>query len=273
MKGGRYSVTRRVIHDELDIENKDKHNENFKELYRLKEVINDLVLDSGESNAEVVQARGGKKVLADRLDEMESNTSDVSGEVSSLEGRLNTKLDTKASLDDLDTYAQETEDSLESKLKEVETIIDDTIGNVDFKGAMVSLTKDQTIKSSTWTTVAFDKSDYNLSGFWSSGSKTRLVVPDGVKKVKIYCNTLWDSNSDGTRRVRALKNGNYAKGLFYINQLAGGTSPVGASSGVIEVTKGDYFELEVYQSSGEDRTLREDPYTWFSIEVVDYGKK
>src|SRR5699024_3975540 len=191
--------------------------------------INDLVLESGESNAEVVQARGGRKVLSDRLDEMESKTSDVSGEVCSLEATLNTKLDTKASLDDLDTYAQETENSMESKLKEVETIIDDTIGKVDLKGAIVSHTKDPTIKSSTWTTVAFDKSDYNLSGFWSTGSKTRLVVPDGVMKVKIYCNTLWDSNSDGTRRVRALKNGNYAKGLFYINQLAGGTSPVGAS--------------------------------------------
>src|SRR5699024_1027397 len=116
MKGGRYSVTRRNIHNELDVKNKDNHNENYKELYRLKDVINDLVLESGESNAEVVQARGGKKVLSDRLDEMESKTSDVSGEVSSLEGRLNTKLDTKASLDDLDTYAQETEDSLEGKV-------------------------------------------------------------------------------------------------------------------------------------------------------------
>src|SRR5699024_2123238 len=187
MKGGRYSVTRRNIHNELDVKNKDNHNENYKELYRLKDVINDLVLESGESNAEVVQARGGKKVLADSLDEIKSNTSDVSDEVSSLEGRLNTKLDTKASLDDLDKYDQETKNSLDSKLKEIKTIIDDTINNVDFKGAMVSLTKDQTIKSSTWTTVAFDKSDYNLSGFWSSGSKTRLVVPDEVKKVKLYC--------------------------------------------------------------------------------------
>src|SRR5699024_8099474 len=123
MKGGRYTVTRRNIHNEIDVKNKDNHNENYKELYRLKDVINDLVLESGESNAEDGQSRGGKEVLADRLDEMESDTSDVSGEVSSLEGRLNTKLATKASLDDLDTYAQETEDSLESKLKEVETII------------------------------------------------------------------------------------------------------------------------------------------------------
>lgn len=80
-------MARKEIHNALDIQNKNNHNNNFEELYRLKEIINDLVLDSGESNAEVVQARGGKKVLADRLDVIEdainevANTSDI--EVSS----------------------------------------------------------------------------------------------------------------------------------------------------------------------------------------------
>ncbi len=82
-------MARKEIHNALDIQNKNNHNNNFEELYRLKEIINDLVLDSGKSDAEVVQARGGKKVLADRLDGMEdainevANMSDV--EVSSSE--------------------------------------------------------------------------------------------------------------------------------------------------------------------------------------------
>lgn len=82
-------MARKDIHNALDIQNKNNHNDNFEELYRLKEVISDLVLESGESNAEVVQARGGKKVLADRLDGIEdainevANTSDI--EVSSSE--------------------------------------------------------------------------------------------------------------------------------------------------------------------------------------------
>ena len=82
-------MARKEIHNALDIQNKNNHNNNFEELYRLKEIINDLVLDSGKSDAEVVQARGGKKVLADRLDGIEdainevANMSDV--EVSSSE--------------------------------------------------------------------------------------------------------------------------------------------------------------------------------------------
>ena len=76
-------MARREIHNELDRENRNNHNDNYEELYRLKKTVNDLVLDSGESNAEVVQARGGEDVLNDRLEAIESainevaNTSDI----------------------------------------------------------------------------------------------------------------------------------------------------------------------------------------------------
>ena len=82
-------MARREIHNELDRKNRNNHNDNYEELYRIKKTVNDLVLESGESNAEVVQARGGEDVLNDRLEGIESainelaNTSDV--EVSSSE--------------------------------------------------------------------------------------------------------------------------------------------------------------------------------------------
>lgn len=57
--------------------NRDTRNtidENDKNLQRQ---INDLVLSSGESNAEVVQARGGESTLNDRLDKIEFKFSDI----------------------------------------------------------------------------------------------------------------------------------------------------------------------------------------------------
>ena len=39
---------------------------------RIQTQINDLVLDAGESNQEVVQARGGHLVLNDRLNSIDS---------------------------------------------------------------------------------------------------------------------------------------------------------------------------------------------------------
>lgn len=271
---GGFIVAQREIHNELDRKNRNNHNKNYDELYRLKRSVNDLVLNAdGDSNPEVVQARAGEDTLNDRLDKMEDETTGVSGDIESLESDMDDKLDNKASLSDLDKYSQETEDSLEEKLKEVEDTIEDAIGNIEFKGVMLSLTSNQNISDGDWNTVNWDKTDYNLSGFWSSKNKSRVTVPEGVKKVRISCNTLWESNSDGTRRVRIKKNGNYSKGMIYFSHLAGGTSPTGATSGVVEVSEGDYFELEVMQTSGEKIALREDPYTWLSLEVADYGKK
>src|SRR5699024_10824922 len=250
-------LARRDIHNELDRKNRNNHNDNYKELYRLKQVINDLVLDSGESDAEVVQARAGEETLNDRLDIMEDKTEKVSRDMAELEEDL----------------TKETENRLQATLDEVEDVVRDIIEANEYKGAMLVLNEDKNANDSTWTTCVWGKAIYNLSGFWSSNNNKRFVIPKGVKKVKVSCSTLWPTNSDGSRRVRARKNGNYATGLFYNSRRAAGTSPVGATSGVVDVKEGDYIEMEVYQSSGGDLKLREDPYTWFAIEVVDYGKK
>lgn len=270
---GGFIVAQREIHNELDRKNRNNHNDNYTELYRLKKTVNGLVLDSGESDAEVVQARAGEETLNDRLENMEGATSDVSGDVSSLEDSVDDKLETMASLDDLDKYSQEVTDELEEKLKEVEETIDDVVGNIEFKGAMVKLTSNQSVDHREHKVISWDKSDYNLSGFWSSGDSSKFVIPEGVRKVRLQANVLWESAKDGDRMVQIRKNGDYSKGLAYVRQPAGSTSPLNITTGVVEVTEGDYFNLRVYQSSGDKINLREDPYTWFSIEVLDYRKK
>src|SRR5699024_807133 len=222
-----------------------------------KQVINDLVLDSGESDAEVVQARAGEETLNDKIDNIEYKTENVSKNMEELEEDL----------------TKETEDRLQATRDEVEDTVQDIIEANEFKGAMLVLNEDKNAKDSTWTTCVWGKAIYNLSGFWSSNNNKRFGIHKGVKKVKVSCSTLWPTNSDGSRRVRARKNGNYATGLFYNSMPASGTSPVGATSGVVEVKEGDYIEMEVYQSSGGDLKLREDPYTWFAIEVVEFSKK
>ena len=272
---GGFIVARREIHNELDRKNRNNHNDNYSELYRLKRTVNDLVLNAdGDSNAEVVQARAGEDTLNDRLDKMEDESSSLSGDISSLESDIDDKLDDKASLSDLDKYSQETEDSLEKKLKEVEDTIDDVVGNIEFKGAMLSLKDNQEIKSGgTWHTLDWGKAVYNESGFWSSKNKSRITIPEGVKKVRLTSNILWSSKDGGRRGLRLRKNGNYVGGGFYSMNYGQGTSPNGGTSSPLEVVEGDYFEVEVLQNSGETLDLREDPYTHVSVEVLSYGKK
>lgn len=70
-------MARREIDAFWDRKTRNNLNENFKELYdkddNIQQQVNDLVLESGgDSNLEVVQARGGHRVLNDRLNSIDS---------------------------------------------------------------------------------------------------------------------------------------------------------------------------------------------------------
>ena len=59
----------------LDREARNKENINWDRIERLSKVLNDLVLNSGgDSNLEVVQARGGESTLNDRINRVEDKT-------------------------------------------------------------------------------------------------------------------------------------------------------------------------------------------------------
>lgn len=59
----------------LDREARNKVNINWDRIERLSKVLNDLVLNSGgDSNLEVVQARGGESTLNDRINRVEDKT-------------------------------------------------------------------------------------------------------------------------------------------------------------------------------------------------------
>src|SRR5699024_4307835 len=146
------------IHNELDRKNRNNHNDNYKELYRLKQVINDLVLDSGESDAEVVQARAGEETLNDRLDIMEYKTENVSKNMEELEEDL----------------TKETEDRLRARRDEVADSVQDIMEADEFEGAMRVLHEGKKAKDSTWTACVWGKAIYNLAGFWSSNDNKRF---------------------------------------------------------------------------------------------------
>ena len=68
-------MNRKEIGSVFDRSNRNAMNDNFDYLFnntgRLVNQLDDLVLESGQSNAEVVQARAGKTTLDARLREME----------------------------------------------------------------------------------------------------------------------------------------------------------------------------------------------------------
>lgn len=138
-----------------------------------------------------------------------------------------------------------------------------------FMGAMAKLDSNISLNTKTTLYVPWQSTLYNTSGFWNPTNPTRLTVPKGVNKVRLSANVLWASNATGSRLLRVKQNGNYMPGLPYILKTAETTSATQGNSGVIPVKEGDYFELEVRHEAGVAIDFRADPYTWFSIEVVE----
>lgn len=265
---------------------RNEENRMFQELFTnygsFQRQLDDLVVNSGDSNAEVVQARGGYDLLYKRLDandfklnknknDIEENEITINREVSDLNDAITTNYRTLA--DRIKTKANHEDVQNLDMNKASKDELNNVQNNIGFKGVMLLLDGNIKISDATWTIPEWKRVVYNISELWNPKQPKRITIPEGVKKVRLGLSSLWTSNSLGSRRVRIIKNSDYSEGLLYLSNAAGGTSATSGVSGVVEVKANDYFEAEVFQSSGEIIDLREDPYTWFSLEVIEYAKK
>ncbi len=100
--------------------------------------------------------------------------------------------------------------------------------------------------------------------------ETRLVVPIGVTKVKLSGAIEFAVNATGDRHMEITKNGAAVIGGGAHSQVADAQFGFMAiPSAVLDVTEGDFFDLQVHQSStGALNLLSANSKTWFSIEEV-----
>lgn len=142
-----------------------------------------------------------------------------------------------------------------------------------WRGCRVSLTADQSIASgSSFSTVSWQTAEIDTDEIWSIGAPTRLTVPIGVTKVRVSINLLWALNGTGLRFVTTRMNGSTQPGAASTVAPGSSTSQssISASSAVMEVSAGDYFELRVAQNSGSALNIQApDGRTWFEMEIVE----
>jgi hypothetical protein len=121
-------------------------------------------------------------------------------------------------------------------------------------GARVTLTSAQSIANDTGTpyAVTWGAAQPNDLAIWSSGSNTRLTVPAGIYKVRVYANIVWYSNNTGYRILLIQKNGSTIASV-YGNAVAQSAGII--DSGIIDVVPGDYFVIAVQQSSGSSLSI------------------
>ncbi len=100
--------------------------------------------------------------------------------------------------------------------------------------------------------------------------ETRLVVPDGVSRVRLAAAVEFAGNATGERLVEVLKNGAAVLGGGAQSQQGNANNNFMAlASSVLEVTAGDQFELQVTQNStGALNLLSANSRTWFAVEEL-----
>lgn len=145
-------------------------------------------------------------------------------------------------------------------------------------GTVVVRTAVQAIANSTPTKVTWQSllSDTSGAGVWQASAATRLTVPVGVTRVRFHAQVGWDTNATGGRLCELLKNGfgftggaarSAVPAVFSDTQTAHGfTTPP------LSVNAGDYFELQVRQTSGGSLDLQWGPSqtygTWLEMEIL-----
>jgi len=116
----------------------------------------------------------------------------------------------------------------------------------------------QAIAASTDTRVTMTAETYDDAAFIDiAGQPTRITIPAGVTRVMLSAQILW-TNTTGNKFAQIWKNGAVT---FYPGQpnvgdstLTSGADRQILNTGILAVTPGDYFELNVFTSSAQNLT-------------------
>ncbi|MBD3260367.1 MAG: hypothetical protein GF334_01595 [Candidatus Altiarchaeales archaeon] len=141
---------------------------------------------------------------------------------------------------------------------------------ISFKGAIVSKTNNQNLPSGANTPVNFQSVQYDHGGWFDASQPTRFTVPSGVSRVVVFANvSLENSGATGKQQVKITRNDQFGQPGFPIAGHAQETSSsddlYNVCTAPIEVTPGDYFEVQVFHNQGAGIDVFGTGNTWFGI--------
>jgi len=145
------------------------------------------------------------------------------------------------------------------------------------RGALAYLTANQSIPTNSSQPINFAANTYNTDDIHDDAvNNSRLVVPDGVSRIKLTGQVLFNASSVGARRIDMPKNGFFANSYFgepasVDGAASSGQMSMNISSPILQVVGGDYFQLVAFQSSGgalDVVTNASSSSTWFSMEII-----
>lgn len=106
----------------------------------------------------------------------------------------------------------------------------------------------QSIANATWVNVTWDTVAEDVVGAYSGANPTRITVPAGYTKIRLTAVISWANNSTGNRYASIVKNGTTS--VSFGSQTAVNEAGQNIETEWLDVAAGDYFELQVNQTSG-----------------------
>lgn len=146
----------------------------------------------------------------------------------------------------------------------------DPIPPPPFRGALVQKSIWQLAPNNTLTLITWDVEIYDTDNIHNNVlNPSRLTVPPGVSRVKVFAQGEWQTNSAGHRRISIYKNNNPTLPVIADYRPTSTYAYQSISSPAIPVSPGDYFELKIFQNSGVDLHFPPDPeIAWFGMEII-----
>lgn len=140
------------------------------------------------------------------------------------------------------------------------------------KRAMVYRSANQVISAGALTIVDWDAEVYDTDSFHSTVTNTsRLTVPSGATRVRVIGNYYVPALTAQAIAL-ILKNGSTVVGCPEqdASGLAGSGAGVNVVSAIMDVTAGDYFEMQIFSTVGMTIGAAQTGFerTWFAIEVL-----
>lgn len=119
--------------------------------------------------------------------------------------------------------------------------------------------------------VTWDTEVYDNEAIHDTGSNTsRLTVPAGVTYVRVTGQiAISSSTPDTLKDLQILKNGSIAfNGVPLLDGEIGASSlTLQATSGILPVVAGDYFEVKIFEESDTSVTIVAQS-SWFFMEII-----
>lgn len=145
-----------------------------------------------------------------------------------------------------------------------------------WRGAKAYRTSDLT-SVTTAQTIVWQAASPNTDSIWSAGAPTRLTVPTGVTKVRLFWALEYEALATAGSVGAALRKNGAA--LVQPDAYGGHTTRAGTTgfnnnlvlgfSCLLAVTAGDYFELQTSISMTGQDVVQATNRTWFEMEIVE----